>query len=325
LDTCDCYKYQGSTRGDFNNIGSKFNENLREAWTGWDCSLRTCPVAYSWSGATPNGLSSSLGAVTVAAVAAGDFSVEVGSADLSTGGAYKHSIGTVGSKIRYVITATGATGLLTVRSVAAAVITTYEALPAMAIGAATFYGAPAEEDGAATTAASALDSNGAHGMLECAGQGLCDRATGQCQCFPGYEGEACTRTVCPNSCSGHGICLAATRLASDASETYTQAWDQNKHFGCKCDIGYRGPDCSLQECPSSYDPLNGCGGGQCNIGTTDNAAQACPNAGTSDCNTILGGEQRDCSGRGICDYESGVCKCFTGFYGEACSSQTILI
>ncbi len=156
------------------------------------------------------------------------------------------------------------------------------------------------------------------------------------QCFPGYEGESCTRSVCPNSCSGHGICLSAARLASDAGTTYSQAWDANKHFGCKCDNGYRGPDCSLQECPSDFDPLFGCGGGQCNQGSCtgascgnqsgqDKASNACSNL--SDCH--LGdsrlGEQRDCSGRGLCDYTSGQCKCFTGFYGQACQTQTILL
>lgn len=30
------------------------------------------------------------------------------------------------------------------------------------------------------------------------------------------------------------------------------------------------------------------------------------------------GEFRDCSGRGICDYTTGTCKCFNGFGGEGC-------
>ena len=27
---------------------------------------------------------------------------------------------------------------------------------------------------------------------------------------------------------------------------------------------------------------------------------------------------QDCSGRGICDYSSGTCKCFSGYAGTAC-------
>merc|ERR1712224_329533 len=35
---------------------------------------------------------------------------------------------------------------------------------------------------------------------ECSDQGLCDRATGLCSCFPGYTGSSCQRTACPDDC-----------------------------------------------------------------------------------------------------------------------------
>jgi len=41
---------------------------------------------------------------------------------------------------------------------------------------------------------------------ECSDAGLCNRETGACECFDGYEGSACQRTSCPNDCSGHGQC-----------------------------------------------------------------------------------------------------------------------
>lgn len=146
-----------------------------------------------------------------------------------------------------------------------------------------------------------MDANTVHQEVQCSGRGLCDAGTGRCQCFDGYSGEACQRTTCPNGCSGHGVCQELRRFASDASDElndadiqYDEAYDARKEMGCACDAGFRGPDCSLIECPSGADPLGGEGAD----------------------------EGRDCSGRGVCDYSSGVCQCFKGYFGERCESQS---
>jgi len=39
--------------------------------------------------------------------------------------------------------------------------------------------------------------------------------------------------------------------------SYTEVWDSDKIFGCNCDEGFFGPDCSLRHCPTGDDPLTG--------------------------------------------------------------------
>jgi hypothetical protein len=153
------------------------------------------------------------------------------------------------------------------------------------------------------------NSNLAHQESECSGRGVCDRGSGRCTCDSGFTGEACQRTVCPNDCSGNGVCQDLRRFASDyatasgSSLSYTGAYDARKQMGCLCDEGFRGPDCSQIECPSGADPMGHYGG---NGNNADGAA----------------GPAMDCSGRGLCDYSSGSCSCFKGYYGERCEYQT---
>ena len=58
-------------------------------------------------------------------------------------------------------------------------------------------------------------------------------------------------------CSGNGFCLPQRYFAENAGRVYSAPWDAMKAIGCQCDAGYRGSDCSLQECPSTADPLEG--------------------------------------------------------------------
>jgi len=130
---------------------------------------------------------------------------------------------------------------------------------------------------------------------------VCDRKTGECKCFEGYEGKGCRRSTCPESCSGHGTCEYIDELAGDyydrrtgpgalyrtrsgtkittkisdhttgaqtVSNVVTRSantevyhgflydlWDAQKIQGCKCDLGYSGPDCASRVAPKGDDPL----------------------------------------------------------------------
>lgn len=155
-------------------------------------------------------------------------------------------------------------------------------------------------------------SNDDHNLFaECSDRGFCDRASGSCKCLPGYDGKACQRTTCPNDCSKHGVCKTLHEIAKLNSENtawnllseydytnikYESAWDADKMRGCECDSGWRGPDCSIAECPSGADPLGG-----------------------------EGSESgRACSGRGHCQAD-GVCQCYTGYFGTRCEKQSAIV
>jgi len=110
-----------------------------------------------------------------------------------------------------------------------------------------------------------------HKYAECANRGICDRDSGECQCFPGYEGRGCGRTVCPNDCSGHGYCSYIENMPYKVvpqdyqrsefifQDPYTFGyfqWDKTKTRGCVCDPQYGDVDCSKRICPFATDIMD---------------------------------------------------------------------
>jgi len=85
---------------------------------------------------------------------------------------------------------------------------------------------------------------------ECSDQGVCNRGTGECECFEGFTGSSCQRTTCPSSCSGHGQCQTIGTWGFSAQ------WDSDMTQACRCDPGYEGPACNMRKCPRGDDPLS---------------------------------------------------------------------
>jgi hypothetical protein len=98
----------------------------------------------------------------------------------------------------------------------------------------------------------------AHWYTECSSAGVCDRETGECECYEGFEGVACHRLKCPGEeepCSGHGICQTLDRIARKNENSRYNLWSRDLVQGCVCDPGFSGFDCSMRSCPKGIDPL----------------------------------------------------------------------
>lgn len=112
-----------------------------------------------------------------------------------------------------------------------------------------------------------------HKYAECSNRGICDRDTGECECFPGYEGKGCARTSCPNDCSGHGRCKYIEDLPFQVtpqqfdvrsffpSKAHTfgdeyKNWDASKTRGCVCDPEWGDVDCSKRMCQHGNDIMD---------------------------------------------------------------------
>jgi len=105
--------------------------------------------------------------------------------------------------------------------------------------------------GKVSTSSSNIDFD-VHGYEECAGQGVCNRKTGECECNDGFTGSACQRTACTNDCNGHGECASVKAF----NPGYTaSSWDAELTNVCKCDAGWEGPACESRKCPIGDDPL----------------------------------------------------------------------
>lgn len=110
----------------------------------------------------------------------------------------------------------------------------------------------------------------AHLPALCSNAGLCNYQEGKCQCFKGFTGSACQRSVCPNDCSGHGSCVSIADVSYFYGADYTQDgstligdgkgvvytnWDKDSITMCECDASFFGADCSLHMCAKGDDPL----------------------------------------------------------------------
>jgi len=126
------------------------------------------------------------------------------------------------------------------------------------------------------------------------------------------------------------------KLYTYEEDETTTTWDEDMLYGCLCDSSWEvglgagqrrdaewfGYDCSMRHCPSGDDPVTSVDETDCNdVGTNATRPNYYGEFGNGTTGNLC---HVDCSNRGLCDYASGLCHCFTGHYGENCGSMSVL-
>ena len=117
-----------------------------------------------------------------------------------------------------------------------------------------------------------ISSGNHHKYAECSNRGICDRESGECECFLDMRARL-VPTSCPNDCSGHGRCKEIQDLPfqvtpmqyddgsflAQKAHTFAQSyrkWDADKTRGCVCDPEYGDVDCSKRMCMYGNDIMD---------------------------------------------------------------------
>ncbi len=130
----------------------------------------------------------------------------------------------------------------------------------------------------------------------CSNRGTCDTKSGVCQCFTGYiTGDGNTNAGLRGDCGFAEDPIATCPLVNGVECGGHGVCSGYPAYKCSCHAGYMGGDCSLRTCPKGLSWFG------------------LPTAADTAHNTY-----EECSNKGMCDRESGLCQCQTMFTGEAC-------
>ncbi len=161
--------------------------------------------------------------------------------------------------------------------------------------------APGLMDGSNAAVTSVTAVSDGSPKLPCSGRGVCD-AQGGCTCAVGYSfsnGDSLAGEIpdcgfrspggqCPKNTAGVECSGRGTCSGSPA-------------FTCTCQEGFQGADCSERVCPS------------------DTAWWQVPTSASFVRSAI------ECSGRGLCNRQTGICQCQHGYEGNACERKSCVV
>jgi len=137
----------------------------------------------------------------------------------------------------------------------------------------------------------------------CSNRGICDTASGSCDCFttnsdifltsngyggPGARGDCGYPYTVTGSCPGEIACNLNGYCSTGFPNPYR----------CTCSAGWKSGDCSERICPYGKSWFS------------------YPTAANTGHNIVT-----ECSDMGLCDRTSGICNCRTNFFGAACENM----
>jgi len=99
---------------------------------------------------------------------------------------------------------------------------------------------------------------------DCNGHGVCQSNQDFAEDYARAMAESINKKQrmprCPDGATDYSTCARAIEHDDDYYKTYMvsyeNAWDSGLQYGCRCDSGFSGADCSERECPTSFDPLD---------------------------------------------------------------------
>mmetsp|Transcript_24246 Transcript_24246/g.42942 ORF Transcript_24246/g.42942 Transcript_24246/m.42942 type:complete len:1794 (-) Transcript_24246:192-5573(-) len=181
--------------------------------------------------------------------------------------------------------------------------------------------------------------------LFCSDHGTCQE-DGQCICDKGFTGQGCNERYCIDNCLGHGECDSESGTCS-CHEGYMgdycqidsscQGHGELQDGKCNCLQGWGGVDCSVKvSCPMDCSHHGTCVVAGPTIAAEDQAENEnftkplgpLPTLeGVCKCDDGFAGIacekrtcQNDCSNNGYCSTDTGKCECYSGFFGDDCST-----
>ncbi|PIO69265.1 EGF-like domain protein, partial [Teladorsagia circumcincta] len=152
-------------------------------------------------------------------------------------------------------------------------------------------------------------------LCDCLNNNKCDSVTGKCLCV-GWMGEKCERG-CPRGFYGP-MCSKKCELCNGISWTDSNAACDPVTGACKCERGYKGPDCKQRDQERIVNTVVKMANGV-KIAPTNALAQTVIKCPEGKWGVECANECPPCVNGAKCNHVDGTCSCPAGYEGRLCN------